>query len=221
MLRILKVEYYEKKLKNATLIIASASIITACQTPAPHNQTTEIIAMPTVVVNLYSDGDGIYDELDVCPGTEMNLIVDNKGCPKPFSFHMGEEDLNKTRVFYLENSSEISAIDTENLDSIVDVIREYPNQFLLIEAHIGRFEYVKGSNSLARSRAERFSKYIIANYKIDPQRIGTYYCSYYRPYTSNDDPETRHNNQRVEIRIQSILRERYSECERFNYQSNV
>ena len=193
------------KLRDTILVLVSALTLSACQTANLSKQATQTIDIPVVEVILDSDGDGVSDELDVCPSTDMNLIVDNKGCPKPVSFDMGEEDLNKTRVFYLENSSEISVMDIEKLDSIVDVIREYPNQFLLIEAHIGKFEYVKGSNSLARSRAERFSNYIITNYKIDPQRIGTYYCSYYRPYASNEDPETRHKNQRVEIRPHSQL----------------
>ncbi|MDN5897736.1 MAG: outer membrane beta-barrel protein, partial [Psychrobacter sp.] len=40
---------------------------------------------PVVVVesDLDSDGDGVPDSIDACPGTPMNVVVDERGCPVP------------------------------------------------------------------------------------------------------------------------------------------
>ena len=209
-------------------IMLSALMLSACQTASKATSKVESESSPSADImtaeqkviapdKLDSDGDSVYDESDVCPDTDMNLIVDDKGCPISFTFHMGEENINKSRVFYLENSSEISVIDAKKLDSIIEVLQEYPDTALLIEGHIGKSEYVKGSDSLARHRAERLKNHMIINYNIDANRIGTYSCRYYLPIASNDDLETRYMNQRSEIELGTKIHDGSSSCERFNY----
>ncbi|MDN5898045.1 MAG: OmpA family protein, partial [Psychrobacter sp.] len=60
----------------------SALALTGCQTADLSKQKSKTINMPTVMVSLDSDGDGVPDELDQCPNTKMkgNVVVDDRGC---------------------------------------------------------------------------------------------------------------------------------------------
>ena len=197
-------------------VMMAILLLSACQTvPKITNEVASEVPSTIVIERLDSDGDGVYDESDACPNTDINSVANTYGCP--LISHTGYENINKSRVLYLENSSEISVIDIEKLDSIVEVLQEYPESVLFIEAHIARSEYLRGSDSLARSRAERLKNHMIMNYDIRANRIGAYYCSYDRPYASNDDPESRHKNQRANIELESAIPKSIGGCKRLNY----
>ena len=190
------------KLKNATLIIASASIITACQTPASHNQTTKIIAMPTVVVNLDSDGDGVPDELDQCPGTPHNVVIDERGCPHSLLF--GENEFRmEARAYYDENSSEIKSEYYEQLDNAGKKMQDHLDAVMHIEGHISKREDNSANQTLSRYRVEGIKNYMTMKYNIDPDRIKTSYYGSDRPIAPND-AENSWLNQRIYALISNV-----------------
>ena len=182
------------KLKNATLIIASASIITACQTPASHNQTTKIIAMPTVVVNLDSDGDGVPDELDQCPGTPENVVIDERGCP--FTT-IGTGLQMEYRAFFAKGSSEITSKYQVELDKVAARMKEYDIAIFKIEAHISEDEINKESNSLPKNRARIIKNYLLLKHGIESDRLMTLNCDAKAPIAPNDTEEGQSFNRRV------------------------
>ena len=57
------------KLRTITLMMTGVLALTGCQTADLSKQTSQTINMPTVVVNVDSDGDGVPDDIDQCPAT--------------------------------------------------------------------------------------------------------------------------------------------------------
>lgn len=74
-----------KKLWTIITILGSALTLSACQTPiqnsASMNQKDQIVDVSVMAINDDSDGDGVPDDLDQCPATPYNMVVDERGCP--------------------------------------------------------------------------------------------------------------------------------------------
>ena len=68
-------------LLRSTLVISiSVLMLSGCQTADLSKQTSQTIKMPNITVSLDSDGDGVPDDLDQCPGTPKGAKVDSVGC---------------------------------------------------------------------------------------------------------------------------------------------
>jgi len=66
----------------AISIFSSVFTLSACQTALQSvtaDQQSPIVA-PVVPAILDSDGDGVLDDIDECPDTPPNVVVDAKGC---------------------------------------------------------------------------------------------------------------------------------------------
>ncbi len=92
----------KKDFYSAIIIFSSALTLSACQTtpkPIMVSQQTNTVAAPV----LDSDGDGVPDNIDQCPATPPNVVVDERGCP-----FMGEVGLMmEFRAFFDKDSSEL------------------------------------------------------------------------------------------------------------------
>ncbi len=73
----------------------------------PPMQEPDVDTTPIVVVesDLDSDGDGVPDSIDACPGTPMNVVVDERGCPVPVD--ITDELKMELRVFFDNDKSAI------------------------------------------------------------------------------------------------------------------
>ena len=189
------------KCYSALLLTASISLI-GCQ-------TTEIVPPKTIPYNekntaiiekfIDSDGDGIGDSRDACPGTPMNMVVDASGCPTPV--YIIEEPEDSFRILYPENSSEPMDLNHDEMNRLVELMQEYDKIVVRIEGHVSKYE---GRNrdvnkALASSRAEFIKNYMVLNHNIDPVRIITCDENYDRPIAANDSAEDRKMNQRAEV----------------------
>ncbi|WP_171996316.1 OmpA family protein [Psychrobacter sp. DAB_AL43B] len=152
--------------------------------------------MPTLLISLDSDGDGILDDIDECPETSTNVVVDESGCPVSVDILMYEGV--EARVFFPENSSEPIASSYRGFDKFGEYLRNNNKEFL-IEGHISTHEKNSGSGTLATTRAEFIKNYIVLNYGINPRRFKVIGRSDTQPIASNDDPEDRKKNQRVYV----------------------
>ncbi|MGO2340542.1 MAG: OmpA family protein, partial [Psychrobacter sp.] len=82
---------------------------------------------PVVVVesDLDSDGDGVPDSMDACPGTPMNVVVDERGCPVPVD--ITDELKMELRVFFDNDKSAIKSQYQPEIAKVAEKMREYPN----------------------------------------------------------------------------------------------
>lgn len=190
------------QLGNAFLILVSALALSACQTSVLQNQATQNINAPVAKVILDSDGDGVPDELDQCPGTPYNVVIDERGCPHSLLFAENEFRM-EARAYYDENSSEIKSEYYEQLDNAGKKMQDHLDAVMRVEGHISKNEDNSANQTLSRYRVEGVKNYVIMKYDIDPDRIKTSYYGSDRPIAPND-AENRWLNQRIYALISNV-----------------
>ena len=192
------------KSRNTLLVLVSALMTTACQTstqnPTPINQTVQTIDRPVATINDDSDGDGILDYEDMCPGTPMNIVIDERGCP--LSLLLEGHFKMEYRGFFAKGSSELSPEYQLDLDKVAQKLQEYDTATMVIEGHVSTDEIsvidaVSRPNSLARNRALIVKNYLIMQHQIDPNRLSTFSYGAERPIASSDTEKERSLNRRV------------------------
>ena len=163
------------KIYSVLLLAASISLM-GCQTtemvPSKINtikkdsQAIEITSITTAneIGEKDTDGDGVSDRLDACPGTPNNILVDARGCPTEVDII--EEPTTDSFAHYFENSSEIKSIAYDRLDQISVALQKYEDGVMIIEGYIGKHENHEGNESLGKDRAEAIKSYVILNYNI-------------------------------------------------------
>ena len=182
----------------------SAIILAACQNstqnPILHNQTTQTLDIPIVKAILDSDGDGYSDDIDMCPGTPMNMTVDERGCPLNLDL-IGVLKM-EYRGFFTKNSSELSSEYQLELDKVAQKLQEYETATMRIEGHASTDEVSANdtalqTNALARNRALMVKNYLIMQHQINPDRLSTSSFGAEQPIASSDTQEGRSMNRRV------------------------
>ncbi|NRD69927.1 OmpA family protein [Psychrobacter okhotskensis] len=187
------------KPRNTFLVLVSASLLTGCQTADLSNQATQIIDIPVVEAILDSDGDGYSDDIDMCPGTPMNIVTDERGCP----FNgMGIGLKMEYRAFFAKGSSELSPEYQLELDKVAAKLQEYYTATMRIEGHattneISATDTALQPNSLARNRALIVKNYLIMQHQIDPNRLSAFGFGAEQPIASSDTEEGKSMNRRV------------------------
>ena len=186
------------KLRTIAPMMIGALALIGCQTSDLSKQTSQTINMPTVVVNVDSDGDGVPDELDQCPATPFNVIVDDSGCP----FTMPGVGLKmEYRAFFDKDSSELLPKYQDELDKVGMKMQEYKGAILWVEGHNSRTEVdsadLNNPNPLAQARADNVKNYLISKFNFAPDRITTIEYGANRPIAPSDTEEGNMLNRRV------------------------
>ena len=186
------------KLRTITLMMTGVLALTGCQTADLSKQTSQTINMPTVVVNVDSDGDGVPDDIDQCPATPWNVVIDERGCPlAPIGVGLRME----YRAFFDKDSSELLPKYQDELDKVGMKMQEYKGAILWVEGHNSRTEVdsadLNNHNPLAQARADNVKNYLISKFNFAPDRITTIEYGANRPIAPSDTEEGNMLNRRV------------------------
>ena len=190
------------KLWTIASIMISALALTGCQTSDLSNQKAQTINLPIILINLDSDGDGVPDDLDQCPNTTENVVVDERGCPEITSL-IGMPPMMEYRAFFTKDSSELLPQYHDELDRVAEQMNNYDAATIKIEAHVSKDEVSKAStsmlqsNSLAKNRALIVKNYLILNHRIESSRLTTLDCGIKGSIAPSDTEEGRSMNRRV------------------------
>jgi len=110
------------------------------------------------------------------------------------------------KYFFESGSADLKEDSKRVLDKIAVALLKYPNM-IRIEGHTDNVpihnEKFPSNWELSAARAINVAKYFINNHNIQPERISTVGYSEYRPIASNNTPEGRAKNRRVDIVILS------------------
>lgn len=194
----------KNRLWTMMLVFSSFLMLTACQNsmqnPTSTNQIGQLVDIPVATVSVDSDGDGVNDELDMCPNTQQSAVVDYRGC----HFTTGPEIGLKMeiRIFFAQGSSDLLPKYQPELDLIAEKLHEFDTATMLVNGNIAENEIdgnslTAKSNTLAKNRAMIVKSYLITQHQIAPERITTFDCSARAPIAPNDTQEHRHMNRRV------------------------
>ena len=165
---------------------------------------------------LDSDGDGVYDNQDQCPGTPRGTKVDSKGCPLDSDGDGVIDDVDRCpntpkganvdqRGCWVLRSinfdTEKYNIDTNDvviLDAVVAIMKDNPSLRIEIQGHTDNKGTAAYNQGLSERRAKAAMDYIVKK-GIDKGRLTAKGFGFSNPAASNDTPEGRAENRRVEL----------------------
>ncbi len=142
-----------------------------------------------VAAPLDSDGDGVIDALDKCPGTPKGFKVDKDGCPVTYQF----------KVLFDFDSSELKEEFVGTIDEFAAFMKENP-YVADIQGHtcnIGTDEY---NQKLSERRAHAVMEKLI-ELGIEPSRLKATGFGEAKPLNANSTKEERQTNRRVEAEL--------------------
>jgi OmpA-OmpF porin, OOP family len=145
-----------------------------------------------------TDGDGIPDHLDECPDVYGSWKY--KGCPEITS--EVKEVLQKALrgVNFETGRAVLTKSSFPALDAVVKVMKEEPTYTLKITGHTDNVGTVEHNMKLSKDRAQAVEDYLEAQ-GLDASRFIVIGFGPTRPIASNDTPEGKAKNRRVEFAI--------------------
>jgi outer membrane protein OmpA-like peptidoglycan-associated protein len=145
-----------------------------------------------------SDKDGIFDFEDNCPQTAGDPI--NHGCPV---IKEEEKEIINTAYKRLEfeaSSSNLISTSYPTLDELAKLLNSKPAWKLRIAGYTDNVGNEQTNLDLSRRRALAVKNYLV-KLGVDEKRITTDYYGSSNPIDTNDTPEGRQKNRRVEMEI--------------------
>ncbi len=200
------------KLSSILLILFGGLTLSACQTPSKSTTLNQGIEEPpiTLVPDIPdSDGDGVLDDIDNCPKTPANTVVDSDGCPVAVNL-IGPLAL-EIKTYFEQGSAEFSNEGyVTDIDKIAETFAAYAYLPIVILGHISKPEalFIQNSDSqpasiktlinkqLAQDRAQLVKDRLVSQ-GISANKIFTYDCGTNYQVTSNDTEANIAMNQRV------------------------
>ena len=160
----------------------------AAPAPAP----APVAAAPVVAAVVDSDGDGVADNADKCPGSPKNKPVDKNGCT---IVSVVLDD-----VQFELNSSELTPDSSESLDKVVGAMNEYPNLRIEVQAHTDSMGEAAYNKQLSEKRAASVRDYLVAG-GIASDRMEVKGYGETKPVADNGTRAGRAKNRRVELKV--------------------
>ncbi|MEO8887588.1 MAG: DUF6089 family protein [Mucilaginibacter sp.] len=159
-----------------------------------------------------SDGDGVPDFLDKCPGTPAGTKVDGAGCPLPapviqkpdVKVYVTEADrkIVKEAIRNLEfdfAKSTIRAHSFPSLNRVADLLKE-KNFSLKLAGHTDNVGSNDANMKLSKERAESVKNYLVSQ-GANASRIEATGYGETQPIASNKTAKGRQQNRRVEFTL--------------------
>lgn len=164
-----------------------------------------------------SDGDGVYDYLDQCPGTPRGVTVDKWGCradsdrdgvyddddmcpDTPYGAKVNEKGCWVLKGILFDSAKwNVKPEMYPILDEVVIVFQNQPALRVEIQGHTDSRGDAAYNKTLSENRAKAVMEYLVEK-GIDPKRLSATGLGETRPIATNDTPEGRAMNRRVQLK---------------------
>lgn len=168
--------------KAAAPVAMAAPVVAAVEAaPAPPP------APPPAPVD--SDGDGVVDGSDQCPGTPAGAKVDAQGC---------EEQLVLRGVNFSTGSATLTPQDLLLLDSVVDTLAKRPAFSVEVRGHTDDAGSEASNLDLSQRRADSVRDYLVSK-GIPPEKLTAVGKGEAESIASNETADGRAQNRRVTL----------------------
>lgn len=178
-----------------------------------------------------TDGDGIDDKSDKCPGTKAGVTVDGNGCPLPIdSDGDGVADKDDqcpatpagkpvtnygcTQTQKLEfilnvqfalGSSRVNQAYTADLEKFANFLKKFENTKAEIEGHTDNTGSETVNYRLSQKRAESVRRFIIKKFAVPADRLTAKGYGPSQPVAENKTAAGRKKNRRVVAHVQTTV----------------
>ncbi|UKT63823.1 OmpA family protein [Pedobacter mucosus] len=146
-----------------------------------------------------TDGDGVADQFDKCPGTPAGTAVDGSGCPLPKMVADSTATSNVTgfeKISFDFNSSVLKTESYPTLDKLSSVLRENGGK-VTVNGYASSEGTAAYNVKLSKDRANSVKTYLV-NSGVNASQVATKGNGEANPIASNDTEEGRIQNRRVE-----------------------
>ena len=143
-----------------------------------------------------SDGDGVLDPQDQCPGTPPGVAVDEKGCPR-----VGAITLEG--IGFETNSDRLTSDSRSVLDKVGSDVKKYPNLRVELQGHTDSTGADAYNLKLSQLRADAVRNYLVQNAAVPPQQLVAKGYGEAQPVASNTTVDGRAVNRRVVMLVLS------------------
>lgn len=153
----------------------------------------KVAADPVAVERVDSDGDGVYDDRDQCPGTPAGTRVDADGCP----LAVAKVASIKLKVNFGFDSTTVEERYFSDLSELADFLKRFDDVQVDVEGHtdsVGPEDY---NQQLSQRRAQAVVDLLVNQHGIAPARLEAKGFGESQPVASNDTAEGRAENRRV------------------------
>ena len=178
--------------KEAAAKVAECQDKVAKPKAAPAPKPAPVAAAPVAAAVVDSDGDGVPDTADKCPGSPSDKPVDADGCT---IVSVVLED-----VQFELNSSELTPDSSASLDKVVSAMNEYPSLRIEIQAHTDSMGEASYNQSLSEKRAASVRDYLVAK-GVAADRMEAKGYGETNPIADNGTRMGRAKNRRVELQV--------------------
>ncbi|MGI4021605.1 MAG: OmpA family protein [Janthinobacterium lividum] len=149
-----------------------------------------------------TDGDGVADQFDKCPGTPAGTIVDGSGCeikfPKPDTT-MAATPGNYGNIQFEFDSSVLRTSAYPTLDKVSADLRSNATATIELDGYASSEGSAAHNMRLSRDRANSVKTYLV-NSGVDAKRIKTVANGETNPVADNSTEQGRVLNRRVEVK---------------------
>ncbi|MCB0439714.1 MAG: OmpA family protein [Mangrovimonas sp.] len=146
------------------------------------------------------DGDGVLDKDDQCP--DVPGTVANKGCPEVTIEIINQLNEYSKTILFDTGKSTIRKESYAVLQSIVDIMKEYPTTSFVIEGHTDSVGSDSNNQKRSDSRAAAVRDYL-TTIGMDGSRLSSIGYGETRPIATNNTKAGRQQNRRVEISLKN------------------
>lgn len=159
--------------------------------------TPKGVKVDAVGCPLDSDGDGVPDYLDKCPGTPAGMKVDSNGCPKTILSPQSDTWTFQDINFEI-NKAVITPASFGILDELVAALKARPALNVTVEGHTDITGAHDYNMGLSDRRAKAVVKYLV-DHGIAPERLVPKGYGPDRPIADNATKAGRAKNRRVQF----------------------
>jgi OOP family OmpA-OmpF porin len=145
-----------------------------------------------------TDGDGVSDQFDKCPGTPAGTAVDGSGCPLPVVAPVAAASsaTGFETIQFEFNSSVLKTEAYPTLDKLSSVLRENGGK-VAVNGYASSEGTAAYNMKLSKDRANSVKTYLV-NSGVNASQVSTKGMGEANPIASNDTEEGRIQNRRVE-----------------------
>ena len=146
-----------------------------------------------VVSNVDTDGDGVPDRRDACPGTPRGVQVNKLGCEvkKKIELTISVEFETNSDVLREQYHAEVA--------KLAELLIEHPEEAVVIEGHTDAMGARDMNIDLSMRRAASVVNHLVTAHGIAQSRLQAKGYGPDRPIDSNETPEGRARNRRVVV----------------------
>lgn len=146
-----------------------------------------------------SDGDGVRDSRDNCPGTDPNHAVDANGCVITDMVEIRQT----LEVLFKTDKSEIRPEYASEIRDFAEFIKKHKVSSVTIEGHTDSDGSAEYNQDLSQRRAEAIVDRLVNDYGIARSRLKAVGYGENRPVASNDTARGKVQNRRIEAVVEA------------------